>query len=209
MSTKELKEEKQEESSDIYNTSADDFTNRKQDALSMKNKDKVRRFLKGIGLGFLYVGGAWFGCLLNVVRFMFVGGAVIAIIGVAISLIFGGSIFFGIILLLIGTPIVFGITSFLFDLVFGIFFQFFIFGLFLAIISGIIWLVLKIFSLDISFENIMDSALIVVLFGIFLLLAFFLAKGFIEAFKNKTIKIFLKEAWFYILLLFLFLWILF
>jgi len=198
MSIEELKEEKQEEPLNTSNPLADNLMNNERDTLSTRKKNKVKRFLRGIGLGFLYVSGTWFSCLLGVVCLIFMAGAVIAVIGFAISLIISGSIFLGIIVLLIGTPIALALASYLFP-----------FWLFLATISGIIWLVVKIFSLDISFENIMDSVWRIVSFCIYLFFTFWLAKGFIEAFKTKSVKSFLKETWFYILLFFLFLWILF
>ncbi|MFC1954874.1 hypothetical protein ACFLVZ_03540, partial [Chloroflexota bacterium] len=112
----------------------------------------------------------------------------------AITLFIDGSIIWGILVLIIGTPIAAGIAPFLF---------------FIGIIAAIIWGILNLFGLNVSFSSAWDivwSGLKILLLGG---IAIFTVASFVGAVKQKEIKSFFKQNWFWIILFFVFLWLFF
>jgi len=100
--------------------------------------------------------------------------------------------------LFIGTPLAIGLASY-----------FFIFFLFLGIIALIIWGVIYLFGLDVSFGSVWDGIWLVVKMLILGGMAFFGISSFIEAVKSKNVASFFKENWFYILIFFFLFWLFF
>jgi len=91
------------------------------------------------GSGFLYLS-------VYILRFAFVGVCGFTAIWFSIQLILAGSILWGILALLIGTPLVIGISSYFFPVLLGI-----------TIVSAIIWGCTRLVGGEISFSNIWSS----------------------------------------------------
>ena len=158
----------------------------------------IKKILSKVGIGGFYVGFGAFAILFNIVQF-----AVPAIVGLsmiwwAITLFMEGSIIWGILVLLIGTPIAIGIAAF------SAMFLFFI-----GIIVLIAWGIISLFGFDVSFGSVWGM----VWFGIKILvlggIALVLGGSFVEAVKGNELKSFFKENWFLIILFPFLLWLFF
>ncbi len=105
----------------------------------------IKKLLKGVGTGGLYVGGGVFAILFSIVQFAVPAVAGLSMIWWAITLFLEGSIIWGLLVLLIGTPIAIGIASYAA-----------IFLFFIGIVAAIIWGVIKLFGFDVSFGGVWD-----------------------------------------------------
>jgi len=155
-----------------------------------------KKILKGMGMGGLVMGGGILYVLFVILQFLFVASAGLSMIALSISLFQDGSIIWGLIALLIGTPIAIGLARYLF-----------IFWLFLGIIALIIWGITNLFGLNVSFDSVWDGIWWVVKILLTGGLAILLVYMFIDAVKNKDIASFFKESWGYIFLFFFFFWV--
>jgi len=168
----------------------------------MKKKIKkgrlFKKIFKGVGTGGLVVGGGFLYVSFIILRFLFVAFAGLSMIGLSVSFFSEGAIVWGLVALFIGTPIAIGLASY-----------FFIFFLGLSILALIIWGIISIFGVDVSFSSVWDG--IWVFIKIFILggMVFFGVSSFVEAVKNRDVLSFFKENWFYILAFFFLLWLFF
>ncbi len=101
----------------------------------------IKKLLPGLGYG-LFMGG---GCLFQLVQFVVTAVAGLSMIWWAITLFLEGSIIWGVVVLLIGTPIAIGIASYAA-----------IFLFFIGIIAAIIWGVINLFGFNVSFGGVWD-----------------------------------------------------
>lgn len=163
-----------------------------------KAKKGFKKFLKGFGLGGLYVGGGILFILFNILQFLVSAIVGLLMIWWAIVEFLEGSIIVGLLVLLIGTPIAIGIAHWAF-----------IFLFFLAILSAILWGIANLFGLSVSFGNAWDIVWLVIKILLLGGMAFLGISGFIGAIKEKRVAEFFKENWFYILLFFFLLWLFF
>ncbi len=135
----------------------------------------IKKLLRGVGTGGFYVGGGAFLILFNIVQFAVPAVVGLSMIWWAITLFLEGSIIWGVLVLLIGTPIAIGIASYAA-----------IFLFFIAIIAAIIWGIINLFGFNVSFGGVWDiiwlGITILVLGGI----AFVVVSSLVEAvFKGK------------------------
>jgi len=105
----------------------------------------IKKIFKGLGTGGLYMGGGALLILFNIVQFVLPAIAGLAMIWWAITLFLEGSIIWGVVVLLIGTPIAIGIASYAA-----------IFLFFIGIIAAIIWGVINLFGFNVSFGGVWD-----------------------------------------------------
>ncbi|MEX0918483.1 MAG: zinc ribbon domain-containing protein [Candidatus Paceibacterota bacterium] len=164
----------------------------------VRKESFLKKIFKGVGTGGLVVGGGFLYISFTILQFLFVAFAGLSMIGLAISLFSEGSIIWGLVALFIGTPLAIGFAIY-----------FFIFFLFLGIISLIIWGVIYLFGFNVSFGSVWDGIWLVIKILILGGIAFFGVSSFIEAVKNKNILSFFKENWFYILIFFFLFWLFF
>jgi len=167
-----------------------------------KKESLLKKIFKGVGIGGL-IGGLVVGSGLLyisfvILQFLFVAFAGLSMIWLAISLFFEGSIIWGLITLFIGVPLVIGFASY-----------FFIFFLFLAILSLIIWGIIYLFGFNIPFGSVWDGIWLLIKVLILGGMVFFGVSSFVRAIKNKNTVFFLKENWFYILLFLFLFWLFF
>lgn len=163
-----------------------------------KKKSIFRKIFKGLGYGGVFVGGGVLFLLFNILHFLFYVGVGLLMIGWAISLFMKGSIIWGLVVLLLGTPIAVAIAQVAFIPI-----------LILFIIIGIIWGLLRLVGFSFSFEQVGGGA--------WMLLKLFIIGGmfvygvvlFREAAKEKNIKGFFKEHWWAILLFCFLFWLFF
>ena len=156
------------------------------------------RLLKGMRSGGLVVGGGVFLILFQIVEF-----AVPAIVGLsmiwwAITLFIDGSIIWGLLVLLIGTPIAIGISSYVA-----------IFLFFIGIIALLVWGIMALFGFDVSFISVWNIIWLIVKILILGGIAFVLGASFVEGVREKAILSFFKGSWFLIILFFFLLWLFF
>lgn len=158
----------------------------------------IKKLLKGVGTGGFYVGSGAFLILFHIVQFAVAAVVGLSMIGWAITLFLEGSIIWGLLVLLIGTPIAVGIA-----------FYAAIFLFFIGIIVAIIWGIINLFGFNVSFGSVWSiiwlGIKILVLGGI----AFVVGSSFVEAVKENKLKSFFKENWFYIPLFFFLFWLFF
>jgi len=154
----------------------------------------IKKLLPGMGQG-LFMGG---GCLFQLVQFAVTAVAGLSMIWWAIILFMEGSIIWGLLVLLIGTPIAIAIASWAA-----------IFLFFIGIISLIIWGIISLFSIDVSF----GSVWAMVWFGIKILvlggIAFAVGSSFVGAVKGNGLMSFFKGNWYLIILFLFLLWLFF
>jgi len=105
----------------------------------------VIKIFKGLGTGGLYVGGGALLILFNIMQFVVPTVAGLTMIWWAITLFLEGSIIWGVVVLLIGTPIAIGIASYAA-----------IFLFFIGIIAAIMWGVINLFGFNVSFGGVWD-----------------------------------------------------
>ena len=161
-------------------------------------KNIFKKIFRGVGTGGLVVGGGFLYISFTILQFLFVAFAGLSMIGLAISLFSEGSIIWGLVALFIGTPIAIGLAGY-----------FFIFFLFLTIITLIIWGVISLFGFNVSFDSVWDGIWLVIKILILGGMAFFGISSFIQAIRDKEVALYFKENWFYIPLFFFLLWIFF
>jgi hypothetical protein len=153
-----------------------------------------KKILKGGGCGGL-IAGLW---IFNILQFLYVAVAGLSMIGLAIKLFSEGSIIWGLVVLLIGTPIAIGLAGY-----------FFIFFFVLTILALIIWGISHLFGFNVSFLNVWDivwfSVKTLILGG----LAFVGIAAFINAIRERKILGFFKEYWWGILLFCFLFWLFF
>lgn len=101
----------------------------------------IKKLLPGLGYG-LYMGG---GCLFQLVQFVVIAVAGLSMIWWAITLFLDGSIIWGLVVLLVGTPIAIGIASWAA-----------IFLFFIGIVAAIIWGIINLFGFNVSFGGVWD-----------------------------------------------------
>lgn len=170
----------------------------KVDSVFIEKKSFVKKVFSGIGVGGAVIGGGLLFLIFTVLRFLYIAFAGLSMVWLAIVLFQKGSIILGLVALIIGTPIALAIASYLFLPL-----------LFISILTLIIWGVVSVFGIHTSFNNIWGWVWFagkVLLLG---LMVFLGISGFISSIKQKRIKEFLRENWFYFpLFLFLF-WLFF
>ena len=158
----------------------------------------VKKLFKGVGVGGLVAGGGILFILFSILQFLFTAIPGLLMLIWAINLFSKGSIIIGLLVLLIGTPLVIGLSNWLFPIY-----------LVLAILSAIVWGIARIFGLSISFHNVWDLVWIILWVLILGALAFFGVAGFIEAIKRNRLLSFFKESWLGIIFFCFILWIFF
>ncbi len=158
----------------------------------------IKKVLSKLGIGFGYgllMGG---GCLFQLVQFVVTAVAGLSIIGWAITLFLEGSILWGLLVLVIGTPIAIGVAAYAA-----------IFLFFMGIIALIVWGVISLFGIDVSFASVWGM----VWFGIKILIlggiAFVVGASFVGAVRGNGLMSFVKGNWFWIILFFFLLWLFF
>ncbi|HTE49030.1 MAG TPA: hypothetical protein VK675_03935 [Candidatus Paceibacterota bacterium] len=170
----------------------------KVDSVFIEKKSFVKKVFSGIGIGGAVIGGGLLLLIFTVLRFLYIASAGLSMVWWAIVLFQKGSIVWGLVALIIGTPIAIGIASFLFIPL-----------LLFSIVSLIIWSIILIFGIHTSFNNVWTWVWFVVKVLLVGAIAFFGINEFINSAKQKRIKEFFKENWFYFpLFLFLF-WLFF
>ena len=154
----------------------------------------IKKLLPGLGYG-LYMGG---GCLFQLVQFVVTAVAGLSMIWWAITLFLEGSIIWGLLVLLIGTPIAIGIAAYAA-----------IFLFFIGIIAAIIWGIINLFGFNVSFGGVWSIIWLGIKILVLGCIAFIVGGSFVEAVKENRLKSFFKGSWFYILLFFFLLWFFF
>lgn len=169
-----------------------------QNTYSSVKESKIRRFFKGAGIAGLTAGGGILYILFNILHFVFTAVVGLGMIWLAITLFLDGSIIWGLLVLLIGTPLAIGLAHWLFMFLF-----------ILAILALILWGIASLFGFNISFDSAWDIVWTIVKILILGGLLFFVGIGFVEAIKERKIISFLRKNWFYILLFIFLLWFFF
>ena len=103
------KENKNENNGEIYSDYEENMP-----IESPKKKSIFRKILEGIGMGGLVTGYIGFSGIMLVLQIIFVWGTGLGMVYYGISLIIHGSIFWGLVVLFLGTPIAVAIAQFLF-----------------------------------------------------------------------------------------------
>ena len=161
----------------------------------IKNKIKgvIKKFFEFLGIGTL-VAGSWIFYIFN---FLIVASTGLLMIYWAIKMFLEGSIIIGLLVLLIGTPIMVGIAQ-----------QFSVFYFLFMVIALILWAIINLFGLDISFGSVFDSTWLIIRLIGFIYLLWYVVFGLYEAIKRNELLEFLKDNW-YLILFFLFvIWLL-
>ncbi len=161
-------------------------------------KSIFKRFFKGMGIGTLVAGGGILYILFSILQFAFTAIVGLGMIGWTINLFSKGSIIFGLLVLLIGTPLAIGFSYYLF-----------LFLLILIIFSAIIWGIARIFGLTISFASAGDFVWTIIRVLILGGMAFVGIAGFVEAIREKRALYFFKEYWLGILFFCFLFWLFF
>ncbi|MFC1700599.1 hypothetical protein ACFLZ0_00410 [Patescibacteria group bacterium] len=161
-------------------------------------KEKIKKILKGVGLGSAYVSGGILLLLVHILQFLVTAIIGLGVIFLAISKFLEGSIIVGILILLIVAPLAIAFAHWAF-----------IYLSILAVFSAIIWGITNLFGFSISFSNAYDITWLIIAIILLGFLAFIVIGRLIEAIREKKIINFFKETWFYILLFFFFLWMFF
>jgi len=161
-------------------------------------KSIFKRFFKGVGIGSLITGGGIFFILFSILQFAFTAIAGLGMIVWAINAFSKGSIIVGLLVLLIGTPLVIGFAQWAF-----------FFLLILAILSVIIWGIVHIFGFSISFDSAWELVWTIIKVLILGGMAFVGIVGFVKAIREKRLLYFFKEYWWGILLFCFLFWLFF
>ena len=158
----------------------------------------IKKVFKGVGTGGLYIGGGAFLILFTIVQFVVPAVVGLSMIWWAITLFLEGSIIWGLLVLLIGTPIAIGIASYAA-----------IFLFFIGIIAAIIWGIASLFGFNVSFGRVWSIIWLVIKILVLGGIAFVVGSSFVQAVKGKELVSFFKGNWFYILLFFFLFWLFF
>ena len=163
-----------------------------------KKRRVFKKILGGLGTGGFLVGGGIISTLYYILSFIFTAIVGLSAIGMAITLFLEGSIIWGLITLLILTPLAIALAHYLF-----------LYCVILTILSAIIWGIATIFGFDISFGT---AGEIVWLLGKIAILGVWAFLGVIlfrESVKEKNILGFFKDYWLGILLFCFLFWLFF
>ena len=160
-------------------------------------KSIPRKILEGMGIGSLFIGGGIISIIFYILSFLFTASVGLLMIGRAISLFIEGSIFWGILTLIL-TPLAIGLAHHLF-----------FFFIILGILSGILWGIVTILGFDISFWTAESIIWLIVKIAILGIMAFSGIWIFTDAVKQKNVLSFLKNYWWGILLFCFLFWLFF
>ena len=166
--------------------------------VTLKKESSLKKFFKGVGIGGLVLSGGLLSILFYILRFLFVAIAGLSMIWWAIRLFSGGSVTWGLIVLLIATPIAIGLAGY-----------FFIFFFAITILALILWGITHLFGFNVSYGSVWDSIWLVIKILILGGMAFFGISSFVQAVKKNALASFFKENWFYILFFFFLFWLFF
>ncbi len=114
---------------------------------AVPRQSKVLGIVKNVGFGSAIFGAYWASCLFSVFQLLFVALAGFAMLGLTYNFFVDGSYFFAALTLFIGTPLAVGLAHYSFIL-----------WAFVAVISGIIFLILIVVGLDVTFDTVMAAA---------------------------------------------------
>ncbi len=151
---------------------------------AVRPESKTKKIFNYLGMGGLVVSGGLLLILFNILQFIIIAVSGLGMIWWAITLFTKGSIIIGLLVLVIGTPLVIGLMNMMFP-----------FFLFLGLIALAIWGLLHIFGSNVSYWEVGDwvwFSLKVLLVGI---MAFVGIVGFIDAIKKNNLSGFFKEYW--------------
>ena len=154
----------------------------------------IKKLFTGLGYG-LFMGG---GGLFHLVQFVVTAVVGLSMIWWAITLFLEGSIIWGLLVLLIGTPIAIGIA-----------FYAAVFLFFIGIVAAIIWGIINLFGFNVSFGGVWGGIWLAIKILILGGIAFVGVSSFVQAVKENELVSFFKGNWFYILLFFFLLWLFF
>ena len=163
-----------------------------------EDKSLTKKIFSGIGVGGAVVGGGLLYLIFIVLRFLYIALSGLSMVWLAIILFQEGSIVWGLVALIIGTPIAIGIASFLFLPL-----------LLFTVVALVIWGIISIFGLNTTFNDVWAWLWFIGKVFILGFMAYVGISEFVKAAKQKHLGNFLKETWFYIILFFFLLWIFF
>lgn len=163
-----------------------------------KKKSIFRKILEGFGIGSFFVGGGIISILFFILNFLFTAFIGLSMIGIAIGMFVEGSILWGLLVLLIGTPLAIALAHWLF-----------FYLIILGILSAILWGVATIFGFGISFWTASDIIWVIIKITILGMMAFYGIIEFIEAVKEKNVLGFFKDYWLGILFFCFLFWLFF
>lgn len=165
---------------------------------TIKKKILVKKIFSGIGIGGAVIGGGLLSLIFVAIRFLYIASAGLSMVWYAIILFQKGSIVWGLVVLIIGTPLAIGIASYLFIPL-----------LLFSIVTLIIWGIVHLFGFHFSFGNVWDSIWLVLKVSILGGMVFWGYSSFVRAVKRKRVSIFFKENWFYFPVFLFVLWLVF
>jgi uncharacterized protein YheU (UPF0270 family) len=145
--------------------------------------ERIKSISKGIGLGTLGIGYVGTSCFVGIFQIIFLAVVAIAMLGGAYELFSEGSWIWGLIVLSL-TPIAVGVAHYAFY-----------FWIFLAVISGAIYLVGMWLGYEMTFSSIMSRAWGVLWLGLGLWFALLIFLDLAKAIRNKAVGRFLQETW--------------
>ena len=149
----------------------------------------VIKIFKGLGTGGLYVGGGALLILFNIMQFVVPTVAGLTMIWWAITLFLEGSIIWGVVVLLIGTPIAIGIASYAA-----------IFLFFIGIIAAIMWGVINLFGFNVSFGGVWDVIWLGITISVLAGIAFVVVSSLVGAIFKGEMNWFRRHLnWTYVL----------
>jgi hypothetical protein len=163
-----------------------------------KKKSLLKKIFSGIGIGGAVIGGGLLSLILVVIRFLYIASAGLSMVWYAIILFQKGSIVWGLVVLIIGTPLAIGIASYLFIPL-----------LLFSVATLIIWGIASLFGVHTSFSNIWGLLWLAVKVLIVGSMAFFGVSEFIRSIRQKRVFNFFKENWFYFLIFLFLFWLFF
>jgi hypothetical protein len=145
----------------------------------------IKKLLPGLGYGLL-IGGGW---LFGIMQFVVTAIAGLSMIWWAITLFLEGSILWGLLVLLIGTPIAIAIASYAAIPLF-----------FIGIIAAIIWGVIKLFGFDVSFDGVWDVIWVGIVILVLASIAFWVVSSLVRAIFKGEINWFRRHLnWTFVL----------
>lgn len=160
-----------------------------------------KKVFKGIGVGGLVIGGGFISIVFYVLNFLFVAGVGLSMIWLVIRLFIEHSYVWALVALAL-TPIAIGLATYLF-----------IYLLFLAVLTLIIWGGAHLFGINLSFADLFDNVWHTIYLIVMLLLAggmtYSLIGTFVQAVKGKQVVSFLKKNWFILIVIIFLFWMFF